>query len=101
MQVISTDKTVRSNTGQDIKDFNTQSLATQVRKGEQLVSVMSANKKVFDLTGDDIVELSTENKCLKEIGCCVAKWLEEYKAKLLQHINDNERANFNMSRMRN
>ena len=31
MQVISTDKTVISNTGQDLKDFKTQSLATQVK----------------------------------------------------------------------
>ena len=70
MQVISTDETVRSNTGQDLKDFNTQSLATPVKKGEHSVSVMSANKKVFDLTDDDIVELSTKNKSLKKVGSC-------------------------------
>ena len=31
IQIISIDKTVRSNTIQDLKDFNSQSLATQVR----------------------------------------------------------------------
>ena len=47
MQIISNDQTVRSSTVQDIKDFNSQSLATQAKKGEQLVSMMPALKKVF------------------------------------------------------
>ena len=41
--------------------INNQSLATQAKKGEQLVSMMPDKKKVFNLLGDDIVELSTEN----------------------------------------
>ena len=61
MQIISTDKTVRNDTVQDLKEFNSQSLATQAKKGEQLVSMMPAIKKAFNLLGDDIVELSTEN----------------------------------------
>ena len=32
MQIISTDKTVRSNTVNDIKEFNNQPLATQAKK---------------------------------------------------------------------
>ena len=39
MQNISFDKTVRSDTVQYTKDFNSQSLATQVKKGVQLVSM--------------------------------------------------------------
>ena len=45
MQIISHDKTVRSDTEQDLKEFNCQSLATQAKKGEQLVSMMPAIKK--------------------------------------------------------
>ena len=33
MQIISTDKTVRNDTIQDSKEFNSQSLATQAKKG--------------------------------------------------------------------
>ena len=44
LQTISSDKTVRSNTVQGLKDFNPQSLATQAKKGEQLVSMMPATK---------------------------------------------------------
>ena len=55
IQIISNDQTVRSNTEQDLKEFNSQSLATQAKKGEQLVSKIPATKKVFDLMGDDIV----------------------------------------------
>ena len=40
MQIISNDKTVRSNTVNDSKDFNNQSLATQDKMLEQLVSKM-------------------------------------------------------------
>ena len=61
MQIISPDQTVRTDTVQDLKDFNSQSIATQAKKGEQLVSMMPALTKAFDLLGDDIVELSTEN----------------------------------------
>ena len=35
IQYISNDKAVRSNAEQDLKGFNTQSLATQAKKGEQ------------------------------------------------------------------
>ena len=69
MKVISTDQTVRDNTIQDLKDFNQQSLSTQAKKGEQLTSMMPAIKKAFNLLGDDIIELSTENDVLKnQIG---------------------------------
>ena len=66
MQIISSDKTVRNDTVQDLKEFNSQSLSIQAKKGEQLVSMMPAIKKAFNLLGDDIVELSTENDALKK-----------------------------------
>ena len=101
MKIISNDITVRNDTTQDLKDFNQQSLTTQVKKGEQLVSLMPANKKVFNLMGDDIVELSVENESLKsQIGEYDEKWLEESEAKLLKEIVDEKRANLIMSRMK-
>ena len=54
MQIISTDKTVGNETIEDLKEFNSQSLTTQAKKGEQLVSMMPAIKKAFTLLGDDI-----------------------------------------------
>ena len=101
MQLISTDQTVRDDTIQDLKEFNSQSLSTRSKKGEQLVSMMSAIKKAFNLLGDDIVDLSTENDALKnKIGDYDEKWLEESKAKLLKDIDDEKRANIIMSRMK-
>ena len=99
-EIICSDQTVRSNTIQDFKEFNCQSLSTQVKKGEQLVSMMPAIEKAFELMGDDIVELSTENGTLKnQIGGYVEKWLAESKAKPLKQIDDEKRANSIMSRM--
>ena len=101
MQLSSNDKTVRNDTIQDLKEFNQQSLTTQAKKGEQLVSMMPAIKKAFNLLGDDIVELSTENDALKnKIGSCDEKWLEESKNKMLKQIDDEKRANLIMSRMK-
>ena len=101
MQIISTDKTVRNDTIQDLKEFNHQSLATEAKKGEKLVSIMPAIKKAFNLLGDDIVELSTENDALKnKIGSYDEKWLEESKNKMLKQIDDEKRANLIMSRMK-
>ena len=69
IQLISNDKTVRNDTVQDLKEFNQQSLTAQAKKGEQLVLMMPAIKKAFNLMGDDIVELHTENEALKnQIG---------------------------------
>ena len=65
MQIISTDKTVRSDTKQDLKEFRSQFLTTQAKKGEHLVCMMPAIKIAFNLLGDDIIELSTENAALK------------------------------------
>ena len=65
MQIISNDKTVRNDTIQDLNEFNSQSLTTQAKKREQLVSLMPAIKKPFNLMGDDIVEISTKNNALK------------------------------------
>ena len=101
MQLSSNDKTVRNDTIQDLKDFNQQSLTTQAKKSEQLVSMMPATKKAFSLMGDDIIELSTENDALKnKIGSYDERWLEESKAKLLKKIDDEKRANIIMSRMK-
>ena len=69
MRIISDDKTVRSDTVQDLKEFNSQSLTTHAKQGEQIVSMMPAIKKAFDLMGDDIVELSKENDALKNEIC--------------------------------
>ena len=49
MQLISSDQTVRDNTLEYLKDFNSQSLSTRAKKGEQLVSIMPAIKKAFNL----------------------------------------------------
>ena len=65
MQIISNDKTVTNDTIQDLKEFSQQPLTTHAKKVEQLVSMMPAIKKAFNLLGDDIVELSTENDALK------------------------------------
>ena len=79
LQLISNDKTVRNDTVQDLKEFNKQSLTTQAKKGEQLVSMMPAIKKAFNLLGDDIVELHTENEALKnQIG--------DYDQKMVRRI---------------
>ena len=101
MQLSSTDQTVRNDTIQDLKEFNQQSLTTQAKKGEQLTSMMPAIKKAFNLLGDDIIDLSTENDVLKnQIGEYDQKWLEESKRKLLKDIDDEKRSNLIMSRMK-
>ena len=101
MQISFSDQTVRNDTIEDLKEFTQPSLTTQAKKGEQLVSMMPAIKKTFNLLGDDIIELSVENDALKtQIGNYDQKWLEESKAKLLKDINDEKRANLIMSRMK-
>ena len=51
--------------------------------------MMPAIKNAFNLLGDDIVELSTENDALKnKIGDYDEKWLEESKNKMLKQIDD-------------
>ena len=101
MQIISNDKLVRNDIIQVIKEFNSQSLSTQAKKGEQLVSMMPAIKKAFNLMGDDIVELSTKNDALKsKIGSYDEKWLDESKNKMLKQIDDEKRSNLIMSRMK-
>ena len=83
MQIISKGQTVGNITLQDLREFNSQSFSTQAKKGEQLVSMMLAIQKVFDLMCDDIVELSTENEILKnQIGDYNEKWVEKSKTKL-------------------
>ena len=87
MQLSSNDKIVRNDTIQDLKEFNSQSLTTQAKKGEQLVSMMPSIKNDFNLMGDDIVELSTENDASKnKIGSYDERWLEESKLKLLKKL---------------
>ena len=101
MQIISNDKTVRNDTIQDLKEFTQQSLTTQAKKGEQLVSMMPAIKKAFNLMGDNILELSVENESLKnQIRDYDEKWLQKSKAKLLKELDDDKRANLLMSRMK-
>ena len=101
LQLVSTDQTVRNDTVEDLKDFNSQSLSTRAIKGEQLVIMMPAIKKAFNLLGDGIILLTTENDALKEkIGDYDERWLQESKEKLLKDINDENRVNLIMSRMK-
>ena len=63
--------------------------------------MMPAIKEAFNLMGDDIVELPTENDALKSnIGPYDEKWLEESKNKMLKHIDEEKRANLIMSGMK-
>ena len=48
MQINSNDQTVRNKTVEDLNDFNSQSLATQANKSEQLVSKMPAIEKFLN-----------------------------------------------------
>ena len=101
IQIIANDETLRSDTVYDLKESNNQSSATQAKKGEQLVSMMLAIRKDFDLMGDGIADLSTENDALKnKTGSYDQQGLEESKAKLLKQIGDDKRANLIMSRMK-
>ena len=62
MPILSNDKTVRSNTVQILKDFNLQSLSTQLEKGEQIVSLMPAMEKSFDLMDDGIKRIISRRR---------------------------------------
>ena len=63
--------------------------------------MMPAIKKACNLLGDDIVELSTEIETLKnQIGDYDQKCLEESKSKLLKQIDDENRANLIMFRLK-
>ena len=55
MGFISNDKIVGTSSVYDLKEFNSQSITTQVKIGEQIVSMMPAFKIIFDLMGDDMV----------------------------------------------
>ena len=88
LQNVSHDQKVGNDTVHDLKKFDTQTLATQAEKTEQLVSMTSAIKKAFDPRGDDICELATETESLKKIGSNDEKRLGESKAKLLKQIDD-------------
>ena len=101
IQSISNDQTLRSDTVQGLKVFNSQSSAKQAEKGDQLVSLMPAITKAFDLLGDDIVELYTEKDALKKTGAYDAKWLEGSNTKLLKLIDEAEKANLVLSRKQN
>ena len=62
MQSICCDKTVGTKTVRDSRDFNSQSLATQAKKGEELNIMTRDIKETFHLTGDEKVELFTQNE---------------------------------------
>ena len=62
---------------------------------------MPAIEKAFNLLGDDIVEISTENETLKNRnGSYDEKCLEKSKAKLLKQIHDQKRASLIMFRIK-
>ena len=45
----------------DKKEFNNESLAKQAKKGKQIVSIMPAIEKAFDLMCDDRIKLIRQN----------------------------------------
>ena len=101
IEILCNDQTKRSGTVQGIKELNSQSLATQAKKGGQLVSMMPDLKKAFNLSGDDMVELSAENDALtNKVGSNDENLLEESKTKLLKQIDDKKRASLIISKVK-
>ena len=100
LQSFFNDQTLRSNTVQVLKKFESQSLATQAKEREQLGSMMAAIEKKFDSMGDDIVELSRENEKKNKIWSYDEKWLEEFEAKLLKQVGDEKLTFLILSRKR-
>ena len=86
LQLISSDETVKNYTIQELKDFNSQSVATQAKKREQLVFMMPSIKRALDIMGDDyIVELSTKNENLRnKIGSYHQKMVRRIKSKPIE-----------------
>ena len=62
MKIISNDKTVRSDTVQDLQKFNSQSLSTRAKKREQLVSTMPAINKQTNLDFPDAAGRAPEKQ---------------------------------------
>ena len=57
-------------------------------------------EKTFDIMGDNLVELSTENELLEnKLSFYDEKWLQQSKCKLLRQVDDKKKANLIMSRM--
>ena len=65
MQTFSNDKSMRYDTVQTFENLTSRPLVTKAEKGEDLISMMFAIKKVFVLMDGHIVERATENKILK------------------------------------
>ena len=62
--------------------------------------MMPAFEKAFNLMGDEIVEIFTENETLNnKLGSYNEKGLEESEANLLKQFDDEKRAREIMSRM--
>ena len=99
MQIVSSDKTVRSDTKE--KKRIQQPIFNYSSEKRRAISFHDAcYQENFNLLRDDIVELHTENENLKnKIGSYDEKRLEDFKAKLLEQISDEKRANLTMSRM--
>ena len=67
IQLASNDKTVREETIQDLKNFESQSSMTQAKTGERLLAFLPAIEKRFITLGDEVMELKTEIFILKNI----------------------------------
>ena len=93
LQIASIDKTKGRRTIQESKDFNTQPSATQTIKGKQLVAMMTAIEKVFKFLGDDLVELSTESKSMKNKVIETVWWWEKSKLNYGKNAKTNEKNN--------
>jgi predicted metalloprotease with PDZ domain len=101
-ELVKTNNEVKKEIIENIKDFKKQSLATQAKKGEELVAMMPAVKKAFNIMADDIYELSTENEILKDkIGDYDENWLKESKVKLMANTTEDKKNKLILERMRN
>lgn len=74
----------QANTIQEIRDelidYRNQNMATQVKKGEDLIMNQVVYNKAFKMMGDEIFDLGMENETLREqIGDVDEKWLAEKK----------------------
>ena len=59
------DKIITEGTLRELKDYKSQSFLTQSKRGEALAAMLLASEKQFNIMGNEIIELHTEENVIK------------------------------------
>ncbi len=101
LEYVKSQKDTKLKIREELVDLSKQTIATQAKKAEELISNQEVYVEAIKMMGEDIFDLGVENEALRgKLGEVDEKWLSESKTRIKLSYDDARKNWFILERMK-